>query len=278
MIDLNVLQSFTTIVQEGSFRAAAKALSKAQPVLSYHVKSLETYLGVALFDRSAYRATLTPDGKRYFQKALTLLKHAQDLDSFKLSLKQGIEAQLALSISSLYPLHDFTEKLKSIQTQFPDTVFSVSIDTLDGLNKVKKKDVDFAISEQHVDDINIKESRCYDMDMVLVCATTHPLASTSSASIQDFAEYPQITLKSSGKIPTKDHGIFTLAKQWLVTDMHTKKQLIQEGFGWGYLPDHTIDHRFHPLDKTHTKNIHFRKVCKQDHLFGPVMQHLWNLF
>ena len=46
---------FHKIVQLGSFKSAADALSKTQPAISLTIKKLEEELEVNLFDRGGYR-------------------------------------------------------------------------------------------------------------------------------------------------------------------------------------------------------------------------------
>src|SRR5258705_11499387 len=51
------LVAFTTA--EGTFTSASEALRKSQPAVSKLIRNLEGELGVVLFDRTKYRATLT---------------------------------------------------------------------------------------------------------------------------------------------------------------------------------------------------------------------------
>ena len=56
---LDQLQVFRTIVDKGSFTAAALSLNKTVSTVSYAVSALESQLQNELFDRSHYRATPT---------------------------------------------------------------------------------------------------------------------------------------------------------------------------------------------------------------------------
>lgn len=58
-LSLRQLLSFRAVAVEGSFHGAADALDYTQPAVSQHVASLETALGVRLFDRSRGRRTVT---------------------------------------------------------------------------------------------------------------------------------------------------------------------------------------------------------------------------
>ena len=51
---------FAQVVKQGSFSAAAKQLGLTRAVVSYHVKKLESHLGVKLLNRST-RSLLHPE-------------------------------------------------------------------------------------------------------------------------------------------------------------------------------------------------------------------------
>ena len=62
MIETYLLRGLAEIERSGSFTAAAKTLCVSQPALSRAMQKLEDELGVALFDRSGGRTTLSPLG------------------------------------------------------------------------------------------------------------------------------------------------------------------------------------------------------------------------
>lgn len=64
-LDLDWLEDFLALAESGNFSRAAQARHIAQPAFSRHIKSLEEWMGVALFDRSAHPAVLTPAGQRF---------------------------------------------------------------------------------------------------------------------------------------------------------------------------------------------------------------------
>ena len=80
-------QLILTIVREGSFTAAAKALFITQPTLSQTVRQIETQLGEPIFVRGKAPLTLTPAGELYTQAARRMLQ---------------IETQLSEAISLLH--------------------------------------------------------------------------------------------------------------------------------------------------------------------------------
>lgn len=62
-VPLNALRAFDAVVRAGSFKAAAESLCVTQSAVSHQVRHLEDWLGRQLFDRSASRPRLLPEGE-----------------------------------------------------------------------------------------------------------------------------------------------------------------------------------------------------------------------
>ena len=64
-LDLEWLEDFVALAESGNFSRAAEIRTIAQPAFSRHIRALEEWVGVDLFDRSAHPAALTAAGKRF---------------------------------------------------------------------------------------------------------------------------------------------------------------------------------------------------------------------
>jgi len=73
-LSLDHLQTFTLVIDLGSFSAAAQRLEISQPAVSLQVKQLERRFGVRLIERIGRRATATAAGQE-------LIAHARRIDS-----------------------------------------------------------------------------------------------------------------------------------------------------------------------------------------------------
>ncbi|MBL8160342.1 MAG: LysR family transcriptional regulator [Anaerolineae bacterium] len=81
MLSLHKLEVFITVVEAGSFSAAAERLYLTQSAVSQHMHDLESSLGVRLFERGPRGVRLTPAGETlrdYTRSILGLLAEAEN--------------------------------------------------------------------------------------------------------------------------------------------------------------------------------------------------------
>lgn len=76
-MELRQLRLFLAVAEEHNFTRAAERAHLSQPALSHRIRGLEEELGVALFDRTARGATLTPAGEMLVEDARHLLGYAE---------------------------------------------------------------------------------------------------------------------------------------------------------------------------------------------------------
>ncbi|WP_460308434.1 LysR family transcriptional regulator [Actinocorallia aurea] len=71
------MEYLVTVVEEGSFTAAAERLGVTQPTLSHQIRALERDVGVPLLERLPGRVLLTPMGREYLPHAVAALRSAR---------------------------------------------------------------------------------------------------------------------------------------------------------------------------------------------------------
>lgn len=78
-LPIDLLRSFVTIAETGSYTRAAERLYRTQPALSLQIKRLEEQLGTRLFQRNGRQTTVTEAGEvllTYAQRILSLNEEA----------------------------------------------------------------------------------------------------------------------------------------------------------------------------------------------------------
>ncbi len=79
IMELRQLVTFRTIAALGSFAAAAGKLNATQPAISARIRALEQELGIALFDRTARPARLTPAGHRLLEQVDVIISATDEI-------------------------------------------------------------------------------------------------------------------------------------------------------------------------------------------------------
>lgn len=243
---LDQIQVFKTVVELGSFRAASDELNRAQSAVSYAIRQLEAELEFPLFDRSKYRAKLTPEGHAFYKKSLSLFESVAELDTYAKSLKRGCEPEVRLAVSALFPLKPILKSLEQLRWRHPQTEVKLIVDILGADQLLLNNQVDLAITEvrnnstslenYHLGKLNLKAVGSPKGEFLKMKKSTRaPLTK------EDLKKFTQIVLRSSPLASERTAGVLNKANTWSVTDFLSKKELLLSGLGWGYMPEHLIE-------------------------------------
>jgi DNA-binding transcriptional LysR family regulator len=86
MMDLNETLMFVTVVERGSFTAAARVLGVPKTTLSRKVQDLEDRIGAKLLKRTTRRLGLTESGQIYYTHCARLPRMLEDAESAVIQL------------------------------------------------------------------------------------------------------------------------------------------------------------------------------------------------
>ena len=100
MFNLNQLVHFSMVAEVGNFAAAARQANITQPALSNSIRTLETRLGVQLFDRSERPVRLTAVGRDLLNRVESLLAEARNLEKEVGYLAQGMAGELRIGMTA----------------------------------------------------------------------------------------------------------------------------------------------------------------------------------
>src|SRR5262245_22849961 len=126
------LVAFLAVADEGGFVAASATLHKSQPAVSKLVRNLEDELGVPLFDRTQYRATLSDAGRLFRERAAAVIEHTEALRTFGRHLGGRIEPVVRLAIEAVTPVDPILVVLRGVQERFPAVRIELSTERLAG--------------------------------------------------------------------------------------------------------------------------------------------------
>ncbi|UPR53912.1 LysR family transcriptional regulator [Vibrio cyclitrophicus] len=115
------LLSFVTIVDEGSFRGAARKLHKSQPTISTAIQHLELNIGFPLFKREQRKALLTHKGARFYEMTAPLITEYQALLQTITTMNESDQVVYRVGIDPLLSNHTVRHGVHEFSKAFPDT-------------------------------------------------------------------------------------------------------------------------------------------------------------
>ena len=120
-LDLDWLEDFLALAESGNFSRAAQARNIAQPAFSRHIKSLEEWVGVDLFDRTSHPVTLTAAGKRLQPDIADMLLRLEASRLAARAVHEQAAASLQFAATHALSLTFFPTWLSRIEAQLPLT-------------------------------------------------------------------------------------------------------------------------------------------------------------
>lgn len=240
-LSLDQLRVLSTIVEEGSFGAAARRLRRAQSAISYSISTLESQLEVELFDRSGYRPVLTAAGKTLLGEVREIIARADRLKTHARAMSAGLEAEVTLVTDLVIPLAPLCSVFNEFNREFPEVALRIYSDSLGGvadlvLNGTCTLGILATLPEVPGGLIGHALS---PIETQVVAAPAHPLAQLDGRIPTPLLrDHPQIVLSDRSNLTSgRDFNVFS-SNSWRVSDIQMKLQLILSGVGWGSLPVH----------------------------------------
>jgi DNA-binding transcriptional LysR family regulator len=128
-LSLDVLRTFVTIVDVGSFNRAGELLGRSQPAVSLQIKKLEGQVNRKLFIKVGQSYQINNEGKWLYSKAKQMLVINDDI--FRELTNETLRGRLQLGIPSEFA----SVLLPSIVGEFSQRYPDVSLDVTSALSK-----------------------------------------------------------------------------------------------------------------------------------------------
>ncbi len=127
---LVAMKQFATVVETGSFSAAARRLNMGQPAVSKAIANLEEYLGVRLLTRTTRAQHLTEAGQRYYERARVVLDEADEAESAAREAATSLAGRLRLAAPPTYAALHMLPRLSEFLDKHPDLSIDLILDEI----------------------------------------------------------------------------------------------------------------------------------------------------
>ncbi|WEK09161.1 MAG: LysR substrate-binding domain-containing protein [Candidatus Pseudomonas colombiensis] len=120
---LNAVRAFDAAARLGSYVEASKALHVTQPAIGRHVRLLEEWLGVQLFERTSRGVILTLAGEKYHRKIASALQLI--IEAGKELQPKGGERWLRIMVVPGFAKRWLTPRLEALRHLRPGLKFAI---------------------------------------------------------------------------------------------------------------------------------------------------------
>lgn len=124
-MELRHLRAFEAVLAHGHFGRAAESLHLAQPALSQQVRQLERELGVALFERTTRRVTVTDAGRRLATHSRSVLGAVDETYADMRSLAQGRTGRVSVGFVGTATYDVLPRVAEEVRAHLPGVDLSV---------------------------------------------------------------------------------------------------------------------------------------------------------
>jgi len=214
-MDIKTLKSFITVAKHKSFSEAARELHTVQPAISRHISSLETELGVNLFNRNSRDVAITPAGEQLLKDATAILALTAQAKTQVKRAHNGQVGTLNIAYLSSACLSFMATLVRAYKSQFPQvhvTLFEMT--ATEQIEALKNEQVDIAFSRPLPSSIADEfTSHCiYTDTLVAIVSQSHQLADQPVINLAQLKDEPFIIFNRDEALGLFDETIL-LCKQ-----------------------------------------------------------------
>jgi len=196
---LTGLIAFARAGSLGSFTAAARSLGISPSAVSKSVQRLEQQLGVSLFSRTTRSLTLTPEGRELHERAVRLLRDAEEIEQVAKAVRAEPTGTLRIAVSLPIGLHLVAPALPAFRKLHPKVSIDLRID--DRLVDIVEQGIDIAVRIGELADSRLLSRRLSPLRLCAYAAPAYLAARGTPTHPDELAAHDTVNLRyqSSGQ-------------------------------------------------------------------------------
>ncbi|MEJ8857930.1 LysR family transcriptional regulator [Variovorax robiniae] len=189
------LRYFVEIARAGNISQAAATLHIAQPALSQHMSAIERELGRPLFERHARGVTLTPAGRRLFDRASAILRQLELLPDEVAAATGTPQGEVRLCIASAVAGALVVPLYRLMEAQYPQVRLSLQTGaSLQARQLVETRRIDLALMPNAFELPGLECDPVYEEQFALFGAQGSFPAELERMAFADIGARPLVTL------------------------------------------------------------------------------------
>ena len=270
-INQEQLTIFKTVMETGSFSAAARKLGKVPSAVSMSIANLEIDLNLKLFKRAGREPVPTAQARTLFEKTEQLLIEMNQWKQHAAALSTGLESALNIAVVSELLHTHWTDYISLLEHQFPELQINIfSAPQEDAQKMLISGAAQFALMfEREQLESNEQFVELKRAALVPVASKSYALAQHASIRFEQILQSRQIVVASRDR--TIKPELLYSKTYWRTDNHHSACALIMQNLGWGVLPLEMLNEN--PQLKQHLKILNFADFTPKFEYFVDLV---WN--
>ncbi len=233
------MQVLLTVVECGSFTAAAQALDLPKSSVSRRLTTLEERLGIRLLHRTTRSLRLTTAGEVYYETASRLLRELEELETTVGGFSDQPRGVLRLTCPAGFAAAN-AELFARFSRDNP--LVRLSIEETDRFVDLVAEGFDLAFRGGRAPDASLSGFQLLTSERVLVASPEYVARKGQPEKLKDLSEHDLLTLSTrpkdtwilrSGKRQVEQDLIAVLA----TNNLRTLQETVEHGMGVALLPE-----------------------------------------
>lgn len=142
-VDWSLIPAFLAVMEKGNLSAAAQHCHHSQPTISRHIQTLETQLGLVLFERTGKGLRPTPHAHALVESAGKMRQAAFELERIAGSKHDTLSGTLCISATQPVAYQLLIPVLADFQQDYPQ--ISIDLVVNNDLNNLLEREADIAL-------------------------------------------------------------------------------------------------------------------------------------
>lgn len=245
MLDYRI-ETFLAVCQTRNYTRAAELLAITQPAVSQHIRYMEEYFGVKLFEIKGKQITITSEGEEVYHLARIL---KLNITKFKEQLLTNTGSK-EITLGATRTIGEFIMPaiLTAYMKEYPNRLMSMKVESTAALlEKVRYGDMDFAFIEGPFDEQDFNALEFMEERYIPVCSPEFELVGRE-VGIEELMKYPLI-LKEEKRNGGSDieqwllqinHSIDNFKVVHLINNLPVVKEMVKNNIGISFLYETSV--------------------------------------
>ncbi len=206
------LKVFYTVAKRLSFTKAATDLFITQPAVTKHIKELEQYFKVQLFERQGNQIKLTKQGQLLLEYTEEVFRIYRKMEFELAAFSEHYKSQLHVGASSTVSQYVIPFTLAQFHQKYKDVAVKLMNGNTEQIEQaLLSNDIDLGIIEGKSKNKGIKYTEFIKDEIVLIANADHPLVNKSQLSIKELKSVPMVIREAgSGTLDVIAHALKSL--------------------------------------------------------------------